>query len=150
MEIADFFKELFEYNCSANKALLKLFQDHEGKISEKSIQLLNHLLNAHQIWNERILDTKNACDVWEIRPLHLLDEINETNHYQTQEILKNLTLDDVKHYKTSKGIDFSNSIRDIVFHIINHSNYHRAQIATDVKQNGIEPINTDYIFYKRK
>lgn len=150
MEIIDFFKELFEYNFHANRALLKMFQDHEGKIPEKSIQLLNHLLNAHQIWNERILDTKNACDVWEIRPFHLLDEINETNYTQTLQILDKLTLDNVKHYKTSKGIDFSNSIRDIVFHIINHSNYHRAQIATDVKQNGIEPINTDYIFYKRK
>ena len=50
----------------------------------------------------------------------------------------------------SKGETFSNKIKDILFHIINHSTYHRAQIATDLKQNGIEPINTDYIFYKRK
>lgn len=150
MELAHFFKDLFEYNFSANKALLKMFQENEGKIPEKSIQLLNHLLNAHQIWNERILDTKTSCDVWEIRPLHLLDEINETNHNQTLQILEHITLDNIKHYKTSKGIDFSNSIRDILFHVINHSNYHRAQIATDVKQSGIDPINTDYIFYKRK
>lgn len=150
MEMIDFFKELFEYNVQANRALLKMFQENESKIPEKSIQLLNHLLNAHQIWNERILDTKTSCDVWEIRPFHLLNAINGTNHTQTLQILEHITLDNIKHYKTSKGIDFSNSIRDILFHVINHSNYHRAQIATDVKQSGIDPINTDYIFYKRK
>lgn len=150
MEIIDFFKELLEYNFHANSKLLKMFQDNDERISEKSIQLVNHLLNAHQIWNERILDTKNICDVWEIRPLHRLDEINEINHKQTLLILDTIDLNKVVHYKTSKEINFSNSIRDILFHVINHSNYHRAQIATDVKQSGIEPINTDYIFYKRK
>ena len=53
-------------------------------------------------------------------------------------------------YKNSKGIEFSNTVQDVIFHVINHSTYHRAQIASDLKANGIEPINTDYIFYKRK
>ncbi|WP_185211767.1 DinB family protein [Sphingobacterium mizutaii] len=35
-----------------------------------------------------------------------------------------------------------------MFHIINHSNYHRAQIATELRKQEIEPIQTDYIKYK--
>lgn len=43
----------------------------------------------------------------------------------------------------------SPKIKDIMFHIVNHSTYHRAQIATELKDHGIEPLKTDYILYKR-
>ncbi|QLH28398.1 MAG: hypothetical protein HWD63_02710 [Candidatus Parvibacillus calidus] len=41
-------------------------------------------------------------------------------------------------------------MKDIIFHIINHSTYHRGQIAMEFRQSGLEPLNTDYIFYKGK
>lgn len=52
-------------------------------------------------------------------------------------------------YKNSRGERFENSVRDILFHVINHSTYHRGQIATDCKLHGMTPLATDYIFYKR-
>lgn len=52
-------------------------------------------------------------------------------------------------YKTSKGDAFQNTVKDILFHIINHSTYHRGQIAANCKEYGIEPLMSDYIFYKR-
>jgi uncharacterized damage-inducible protein DinB len=44
---------------------------------------------------------------------------------------------------------FSNTIKDILFHMINHSTHHRAQIAMDMRNNKLEPLPLDYIFYKR-
>ena len=38
----------------------------------------------------------------------------------------------------------------MLFHFVNHSTYHRGQIASNLKEHGIEPLVTDYIFYKRK
>ena len=36
-----------------------------------------------------------------------------------------------------------------MIHLVNHSSYHRAQIALLLRQKGYEPINTDFITYDR-
>ncbi|MES2238911.1 MAG: DinB family protein [Bacteroidota bacterium] len=150
METTDFFKDAFEYNWHFNQELIQLFEKQEQSIPEKSIELLNHLINAQQVWNERILNEKLSVSVWEIRSLENLKTINESNYNKSIGILDSIDLSQKIDYKNSSGIAFSNSVRDIIFHVINHATYHRAQIASDLKANGITPINTDYIFYKRK
>ena len=52
-------------------------------------------------------------------------------------------------YENSEGRLFNNTVQDILFHIINHSTHHRGQISTDFRQNGLEPLQLDYVFYKR-
>ena len=150
MKTNDFFKDAFEYNYHFNQELIQLFENNSTAIPEKSIKLLNHLINAQQIWNERMLDEKISVGVWEIRALESLKNHNENNYNKSLQILNNTQLSQKISYKNSKGIEFSNTVQDILFHIINHATYHRGQIASDLKANGIEPINTDYIFYKRK
>jgi len=150
METNDFFKDAFEYNYHFNQELIQLFEKEKQIIPEKSIQLLNHLINAQQIWNERILNEKITVDVWEIRSLENLKIVNQNNYNKSLSILNNTELSQKIEYKNSKGIVFSNTVQDIIFHVINHSTYHRAQIASDLAANGIDLINTDYIFYKRK
>lgn len=150
METCLFLKDTFEYNYHCNNQLIDLFENQKQLLPEKSILLLNHLMNAQEIWNNRILETKSAVGVWEIRPLDHLKKINEINHNLSLHILETIPLDRTIEYTNSKGIAFSNSVQDILFHVMNHSTYHRAQIASDLKANGIEPLNSDYIFYKRK
>lgn len=145
-----FFIELFDYNHQCNLKLCKAFVENQDKVSEKAIKIFNHLLNAHQIWNSRILQKETSTSVWEIRPLYDLEEIEINNHNQSLEILNSKTLDEIIHYSNTKGQKFSNNILDILFHIINHSTYHRGQIASDFRQNGLEPIVTDFIVYKRQ
>jgi uncharacterized damage-inducible protein DinB len=53
-------------------------------------------------------------------------------------------------YKNTRGESFENSVRDILFHINNHSTHHRAQIAARIREAGITPPTSDYIFYRRK
>lgn len=150
MKTTDFFKDALEYNLHFNQELIQLFENNKNSIPEKSMQLLNHLINAQQIWNERILEQQPFVDVWEIRPLENLKTINKSNYIQSLEILETTELNKKIDYKNSKEIPFSNTVQEIIFHIINHATYHRAQIASDLKANGIEAINTDYIFYRRK
>jgi uncharacterized damage-inducible protein DinB len=40
-------------------------------------------------------------------------------------------------------------VEQIMIHLVNHSSYHRGQIAMLLRQNGFEPVNTDYITYDR-
>ena len=146
----DFFTRLFEYNLHFNQKITDLITNRPNTISEKSRKLFNHVLNAHHIWNSRILEKQIEYQTWSIHPDDLLKDINSRNFNETRYILKNIALEKTVSYKNSKGQSFENKISDILFHIINHSTYHKGQIATDFRQNGIEPLNTDYIFYKRE
>lgn len=144
----DYFKDLFQYNHHANRQLIALMLDHSSQISERSHQLISHLLNAHQIWNSRILNSP-AFEVWQLNDPNILTDLNTQNYENTLTIIEDFTLEEHVDYSNSKGEKFSNKISDVLFHVVNHSTYHRAQIASDLRQTGIEPINTDYIFYKR-
>lgn len=144
-----FFKELFEYSHHFNQKLGEVFNDNPDKISEKATKLYNHILNAHQIWNNRIDPKQTRFEVWEIHPIHDYKKIDSTNFEHSLLILDTFNLHDMIHYTNTKGQTFNNSIKDLFFHVINHSTYHRGQIATEFKQNGLDPLGTDYIFYKR-
>jgi uncharacterized damage-inducible protein DinB len=144
-----FFKELFEYNHHFNQQLATVFEANADKIPEKSATWFSHILNAHQVWNSRILLDTNKFGVWEIHHVNELIKIDQDNYVNSIKILDQGSLQTEIKYVTSKGDPFTNTIRDILFHIINHSTYHRGQIAADFRQNGLEPIVTDYIFYKR-
>lgn len=144
-----FFKELFQYSHHCNQKLVAVFEDCPDKTSEKAVKLFNHILNAHQIWNNRINPLQETFAVWELHDLQELRKIDQTNYDQTLLLLDRFDLTEFVPYKTSKGDPFSNSISDILFHVVNHSTYHRGQIASEFKQHGLEPVVTDYIFYKR-
>lgn len=137
-------KDLFEYNNDCNVRLLDLLLANPNQLTEKSISLINHLINSHEIWNARILYFPHA-GVWDIRPLEQLPSIHQNNHFNTLEILSKIDLQQEVSYSNSKGETFSNTVKDILYHVINHSTYHRAQIASDLKLHNIAPINTDYI-----
>ncbi len=76
-------------------------------------------------------------------------DIDKSNYRDSLRIIDQFDLNGVINFKNTKGLVFNDNIRDILFHVINHSNYHRAQIATEFRQNGLDPIVTDYILHKR-
>ena len=145
-----FFKELFEYNHHFNQKLISVFEENPNKISEKPVKLINHILNAHQIWNNRVEFKQTLFGVWDFHNTSDLKNIDKSNYEQTLQILNKFDLNESVNYTNSKEQAFGNSIRDILFHIINHSTYHKAQIVTELKNQDLIPLNTDYIFFKRQ
>ena len=145
----DLFKELFEYSHHFNQALAVAFMRESEKTSHKANSLYSHLLNAHRIWNNRILPMQPLPGVWDLQPVHQRAEIDADNYRHSLKILYEIDLAAIINYSNSQGQPFSNSVRDILFHIVNHCTYHRGQIATEFQNSGIEPIRTDYILYKR-
>ncbi|MCT2564254.1 DinB family protein [Chryseobacterium herbae] len=140
--------DLFEYTYHFNKEMIKVISENITKVDEKTISLINHTINAQQIWNSRILGEK-SFEVWQINPFESLEEINHQNFEKSINIIQDFDLDKRAEYQNSRGTKFENSIFEMLFHAINHSTYHRGQINSLLKQNGIEPLLTDYIFYKR-
>ena len=143
------FNDLFEYSHQVNQKLIASLSENSSQLSQRTVQLINHLLNAHQIWNVRIVK-EEAFGVWQINDWESLKTIDKENYLKSLKIVDEYDLEKVMTYSNSTGGKFSNKIKDILFHIINHSTYHRAQLALLLREQGIEPINTDYIFYKRQ
>lgn len=144
-----FFTGLFEYNHHFNQKLVQIFQDHPLKVSEKSVKLISHMLNAHQIWNNRINPKQSPFGVWQLNRIEELKRIDQINFEQTLQILDDSDLSSQIRYTNSKGEAFINTVGDILFHVINHSTHHRGQLASEFRQAGLDPLTTDYIFYKR-
>ncbi|MBL7880009.1 MAG: damage-inducible protein DinB, partial [Chryseobacterium gambrini] len=95
-----------------------------------------------------ILNEK-SFEVWQINPFENLNGINQQNFNKSLEIVQNFDPDQKIEYQNSRGKKFENTVFEMLFQAINHSTYHRGQINSLLKQSGITPILTDYIFYKR-
>lgn len=145
----EFFNELFDYNFYCNKTLIEAFVKFE-EVPEKSASLFSHILNAHHLWNARLTGAEASFTVWQDHPLNTWQDIHYENQRNTFEIITNTRdFDQRIDYQNSEGRLFTNTVQDILFHIINHSTHHRAQILFDLRNNGLETVSLDYVFYKR-
>ncbi len=144
-----FFNQLFDYNFYCNKKLIEECNKLEV-VPDKSIELFSHVLNAHHIWNARILGKPADFKVWQQHPIKDWGDIHYENQRSSFEIITNA--DDFERridYENSQGRLFTNTLQEILFHTINHSTHHRGQIAFDFRNHELEPLQLDYIFYKR-
>jgi uncharacterized damage-inducible protein DinB len=146
----DFFRELFEYNQHCNQLVADVITDHTGRISEKAMTLFCHSINAHQIWNNRIDPQSATFGVWQLHSPEACKMLLKENFEHSLSIIEHFDLATACSYSNTKGQSFSNTVGDILFHMINHTTYHRGQIATELRSRGIEPVVADFIFYKRR
>lgn len=51
-------------------------------------------------------------------------------------------------YRNVKGEAFRASLADLITHVVNHSTYHRGQVATLLRQLGGTLVATDFILYR--
>ena len=146
--------DLHRYNCWANTRLAQVFSENQDKISDRSRVLFSHLLNAQFIWLARIRHEEAPYKVFQLHDvptlLQLVNKCSDTLLAVLQDLPDEQTLQTNYTYTNTQGKTYTNSLLQIVTHVVNHSTYHRAQVATDMRQTGLEPINTDYITYARE
>jgi uncharacterized damage-inducible protein DinB len=144
-----FFIDLIEYTYRSNHETILLLEKNESKIFAKTLNIASHLFNAHHIWNQRILGKNPRFGVWDLQQVENLADLNKEELEKSIRILKRFPLSRQITYTNSMGDTYSNSIQEILFHIVNHSTYHRGQIMAQLREGGLEAVSTDYIFYKR-
>ena len=142
------FLELFDYNFQTNEKLIHLMRPELNRLPEKAIQLFNHIMSSHRVWNDRIL-LQVSIHPWDMHPVEEWIQFNSDNHTQTQAILEKFDLNEIISYQNTSGVEFQNKLEDILFHLINHGTYHRGQIALLFRESGLDPMVSDYIVYKR-
>lgn len=141
--------DLLEYIQKSNNSTIDLLVENKASLPPKAIEIYSHIINAHHVWNARIMEKKPFFKVWQIHSVEVFSEMNEENYHISKKILGDNELEKHICYQSTQGETFQNTIKDIMFHIINHSTYHRGQVMMLVRNAGVEPIPTDYILTKR-
>jgi uncharacterized damage-inducible protein DinB len=151
MEYKKYFTGLFKYDNWANKNIAEIISTNYTA-HEKPLFLFSHIINSQIIWLERIRDNVNLIDPFIKRSAGECASLSEKVNNDWLDFIEETNEDFFNsqiHYKSTDGINFISCLKDIITHVINHSTYHRAQIATALKNEGIIPPVTDYIAYSR-
>ncbi len=143
-------KNLYEYNRYYNERFIQCLGQHDHP--EQCRHLLSHICNTHHIWLRRAQSQAVGLTLWESHALSELAELNTKLHQETFQLLEDTAKKDLQapiFYQNNAGRSYVNRLSDILYHLINHSTHHRAQIALLLRQNAIDPPGSDYIFYQR-
>ncbi|WP_299430652.1 DinB family protein [uncultured Maribacter sp.] len=144
-----FFNQMFDYNFYCNKKIIEQCIAMET-VPDNTIKLFSHILNAHHIWNSRILKVSSKYSEWQLHDVKEWEDIHYENQRNSFEITSNTDdFEDRIDYESSEGRLFTNTLQDMLFHIINHSTQHRGQIAKNFRKKGLDPLILDYAIYKR-
>jgi uncharacterized damage-inducible protein DinB len=146
---------LFEYTRWANEAIAEALQKH-GSTDDRAVTLMSHLIAAEEEWLTRLTGrekagTSNAA-LWSALDIDALAGTAVASSDAWLAHLSSIEEADIKEsvsYKNTAGTTYANSTKEIVTHIVNHSTYHRAQMAAEMCGANIDPPNTDYIQYVR-
>jgi uncharacterized damage-inducible protein DinB len=150
--LKDHFIHLFKYNDWATRQTAESIMNLKKK-NRKSEELLSHIISAQKIWLNRILSKDIVIDPWQMLTQKELVPQSTPVTADWINLLEGIKEKDFERrieYTNSKGKKFVNTLKDIIVHVINHSTYHRAQIALLIRQSGGEPAKTDYIVYQRE
>lgn len=146
----EYFQKLYRYNDWANRRVVKCLKDQNVQ-DEKILTITGHFLSALFIWMNRIKDLpKSPYKLWHA---YTLDEVvamaEEAGPMWIDFVENTESFDRILVYNNYVGDPYKNNVEHIMMHLVNHSTYHRAQVALLVRQAGLEPVNTDFITYDR-
>jgi uncharacterized damage-inducible protein DinB len=116
---------------------------------------LVHMLGAEWIWVERW--NGSSPQVWpEMDALKSVADLRarwaavETAQRAFLRAQDDASLQRPIAYSNMKGEPFAEPAALIAQHVVNHSSYHRGQIATMIRQLGARPQGTDFISFVRE
>jgi len=155
-------QELYAYNAWANEQVIQSITGISKEVFEQDLMsshrsirgTVAHIASAEWIWLRRwkgssprqllsegeFVTVGAAIARWKEIETELADFVRQ---------LKEPDLDGTFSYRTTEGKEFSNILWQAMQHLVNHSSYHRGQIAALLRQTGQTPRSTDLIKYYR-
>jgi uncharacterized damage-inducible protein DinB len=151
---------LYRYNAWANRRVLDAVSRvtqadfaRELKSSYGSIRdTLTHVVWSEWIWLQRWngLSPTLVFSPADFPDVESLRERFETVATERSGFLRDITAErllQVVEYKNVKGEIWRYPLWQQLHHVVNHSTYHRGQVATMLRQLGATPAATDLLVY---
>jgi len=134
-------------------ALIADALERDAPNDAESARLFAHIASVEHLWYARIQGHSASYAVWP--PLTVTEA--RTVAAQHADLFSQL-VDDADasalaqrvHYRNSAGLEFHNSVAQIVTHTAIHGSHHRGQILRQLRASGIEPPYVDYIQFARR
>jgi uncharacterized damage-inducible protein DinB len=157
--------ELLEYhhwatNLTVNAARAlspEQFTQNLGSSFPSVRDTLVHVFSADRAWLGRLegqappranaadsVDLNSLLEVWEpvlTRWPIVVESLGDAGRLDTGRLIE---------YKSFAGDPFTNSLDQIVRHVVNHGTYHRGQVATMLRQLGVQAVSSDLISFYRE
>lgn len=154
MDALQNFRRLFAYDAWANHETFASLTNATA-VPPRAQKIMAHIVAAEAIWFSRVqMDPagNQPFAVWPDLNLEQCQMQLDSIIMSWKEYLASLSAAKLYQeisYTNTKGESFSNTIADILQHVIMHSAYHRGQIATDLRSAGFTPAITDFIYAVR-
>jgi uncharacterized damage-inducible protein DinB len=151
MNSIEHLRELYVYNDWANRRIIIALKDAR---SEKSRKILAHLLITEQEYYERLYGKDSfGFDFWQDLSLEECGKLARETAENYEKLLRKFDdegLDLRTRYRTSEGVWYENTFRELLTHILFHSSIHRGNIILQMREENLTPPKIDYIIYVRE
>jgi uncharacterized damage-inducible protein DinB len=147
--------DYFKFNDWANRKLINAIKELPDK--EKCLYYFSHLITCHNKWiNVFLKEWEDKGTPWfgDIYPPEELESRWSACINKWLNFLESKTEEDIEKpaifesYQTKKKYEIS--IRKIAFQLNCHSIHHRGQMVMIIRDMGITPPGTDYIYMVSK
>jgi uncharacterized damage-inducible protein DinB len=143
------FLRLLAYNVWANNIVFEALKSQDG--NPEMWGKFSHLLLAEKVWQSRLNGVAyTGQGIFDLVAEAEIFQLMQNNEWGWREIIQaDSDFGKKISYKLLNGSEGNSTLSDILTHIFNHGTYHRAQIATLMRQHGLQPQATDFIAFTR-
>lgn len=156
-------RQLFDYNSWATARMFTAAEALTPEQLEASLvssfpslkATLAHIVVTEWVWLRRWLgESPTGAPAWaaeaSLRELKAQLAAIEAERASFLAERTDTDLEDVISYRGVDGQAFAHPLADLIRHVVNHSTYHRGQLATLLRQLGHTPPSTDFTRYLRE
>ncbi len=148
MEYRIHFNILLRYDLWANDIVAEVLKINDLSIG-RPIELLSHIINAEVLIMGRIRGEK-FFDPFMVRSIEENTKLLKSINAEWKEYINNLEeseFDNSIGYVNIRGERVTAKIWEMFMHMINHSTYHRGQIASMLRKMNLNPPITDFMSF---
>ena len=157
---ADAARQHVDYTIWATRRLLdaaatlspEQLQRDFGTADRSILGTLQHVLRAEYGWLNRVQGNSQAPALPATETLSDLRTNWSAVHANWSIFVAGLSdadLESVCAYHDLKGNPWTNTLWEILLHVVNHSTHHRGQVSGFLRASGVTPPILDYIAYVR-
>jgi uncharacterized damage-inducible protein DinB len=142
----DYYARLLRYDAWANAETLGSLR--AGEAPARALRLMGHIVGAGALWLARLRQEPSPVAVWPDLDLDGCTIGIERLAQAWPRYLGTLSPADLAEsvgYRNSQGEYWTSAVADVLTHVAMHGAYHRAQIASAVRESGRKPAYTDFI-----
>lgn len=122
---------------------------------ERAVAIWSHVQAARRTWLARLgrpveAPADGLFPIWPLDKARAEAESMDAEWRGYIGALDAHELSRVARYTSTEGKHYDTDVRDILSHVVNHSSYHRGQIASLIAATGTKPPITDLVFFRRR